>query len=130
MKIKIKKPIPFAFVLDELDSLPIRIRPMFGCTAVYMEDRLIFILREREEHSADNGIWLATSVEHHDSLRKLFPRMKDLALFETEGPTSWQNLPCSDPQFEEWALKACKLIKRGDPRIGKIPAKKKKIKKN
>jgi hypothetical protein len=29
---KVRKPIPFEFVLDELSALDLHTRPMFGCT--------------------------------------------------------------------------------------------------
>jgi hypothetical protein len=37
------------------------------------------------------------------------------------GVTGWQNLPVTAPDFEEAALHACALIRASDPRIGKIP---------
>ena len=42
--------------------------------------------------------------------------------------TGWQVLPADDPDFEEAALRACELIVAGDPRIGKVPARKQKPK--
>jgi hypothetical protein len=48
---KKKKKIPFEFVLDELEDLEPRTRPMFGCTAVYVEGALVFS-RSRREGSA------------------------------------------------------------------------------
>ena len=54
-----KKPTrpPFAFVLDELDALEPFTKPMFGCTAVYVGDRIVLILRERPTRKDDNGVW-------------------------------------------------------------------------
>jgi hypothetical protein len=38
--------------------------------------------------------------------------------------TGWQVLPAEAPDFEEAALRACELILTGDPRIGKVPQRK------
>jgi hypothetical protein len=35
--------------------------------------------------------------------------------------TGWQLLPADAPDFESAALRACELVLRQDPRIGKIP---------
>jgi hypothetical protein len=43
-----------------------------------------------------------------------------------DAPTAWQNLPADSPDFEEYAMGACRLIQMQDPRIGKVPKKKKK----
>lgn len=110
-------------MLDELDSLSPFTRPMFGCTSVYIDERIIFVLRSKTETDPDNGVWLATTHEHHPSLKKIFPSMRSLQLFGP-GPTGWQILPSSAPDFEESVLQACALVRARDPRIGKIPKKK------
>jgi hypothetical protein len=115
-----EKAIPYAFVLDEIASLSPQTRPMFGCIAVYIEDKIVLILRDKRKSPADNGIWLATAVEHHESLRQEFPRMRSIRVFGKE-PTQWQVLPSDDADFEAAALRACRLILARDPRIGKIP---------
>lgn len=114
------KPVPHEFVLEELASLSPVTRPMFGCLAVYVEDKIVLILRDKRKPVADNGIWLATVVEHHASLRREFPRMRSISLFGKE-PTQWQVLPADDPEFEAAAMRACKLILARDSRIGKDP---------
>jgi hypothetical protein len=93
---------------------------MFGCTAVYAGDKIVLVLREKEDYVRDNGVWLGTTVEHHESLKKDFPSMRSIELFGG-APTAWQNLPADSSDFENAALKACALIRRGDPRIGKVP---------
>ena len=40
---------------------------MFGCLAVYVQDKRVLILRDKREGAADNGVWLATTEEHHQS---------------------------------------------------------------
>lgn len=122
-KAKAKKTIPWQFVLEELEKANPYTKPMFGCTAVYVEDRIVLILRDRESSPSDNGIWLATTSDHHVSLQRDFPSMRSIELFGP-GPTGWQVLPASALDFEESALKACRLVLRRDPRIGKVPSKK------
>ncbi len=121
---KIKKPIAHSFVLDELQRLQPITKAMFGCTAVYIDEKIVVILREREDFADDNGVWLATVPEHHVSLQREFPSMRSIRLFGSPV-TGWQNLPQDSPDFEEAALHACDLIRRGDLRIGKIPTRKK-----
>lgn len=118
------KAIPFEFVLEAIGDLNPRTRPMFGCTAVYVDLKIVFILRDKEDHSFDNGVWLATTVEYHESLRKDFPSMRSIKLFDSGGPTGWQNLPSDAPDFESAVLKACEFVMKKDLRIGKIPASK------
>lgn len=114
------KPIPHEFVLDEIAPLAPTTRPMFGCLAVYVEDKIVLILRDKRAAPADNGVWLATTAEHHESLRREFPRMRSIRVLGGK-PTQWQLLPADDPDFEAAALRACRLIRARDPRIGKVP---------
>lgn len=116
-----RKPIPFEFVLDELAPLEPVTRPMFGSTAVYVDDRMVLVLREKEAHPEDNGVWLATTQEHHPSLRPLFPSMRSVGLMGA-GVTSWQVLPHDAPDFESSVRRACELVTQRDPRIGKAPS--------
>ena len=120
LAIKQRKPVPHAFVLDAIASLPPRTHPMFGCLAIYVQDKIVLILRDKRDHTADNGVWLATTQEHHQSLRRSFPNMRSIQVFRTKV-TGWQVLPVDAPDFEESALAACELIVAGDPRIGKVP---------
>jgi hypothetical protein len=117
---KRRAPVPHEFVLDALSSLSPVTRPMFGCLAVYVEDRIVLILRNKPASEADNGVWLVTSAEHHESLRQDFPWMRSIQVIGA-NPTSWQLLPADAPDFEEAALRACELVLQGDPRIGKVP---------
>ena len=121
LAVKPRKAVPHAFVLEALAALSPQTRSMFGCLAVYVEDKIVLILRDkRNAADADNGVWLATTVEHHDSLRRSFPNMRSIQVFQKEV-TAWQVLPMDAPDFEESALAACELIVARDPRIGKVP---------
>jgi hypothetical protein len=114
------KPIPFDFVLEELAPAKPYTKLMFGCTSIYVGEKIVLILRRKDDSDPDNGLWLATTPEHHESLRADFPSMRSIALFGP-GPTGWQVLPLDAPDFEEAAFRACALILKGDPRIGKVP---------
>jgi hypothetical protein len=118
--VKKRKAVPYEFVLDAVAQLPVETRSMFGCLAVYVADKIVLILREREKGKTDNGVWLATTEEHHKSLRCEFPNMRSIQLFGKEV-TGWQVLPADAPDFEQAALHACELIVARDPRIGKVP---------
>lgn len=116
-----KKPLPYEFILEELAPLSPRTNPMFGAHGIYVGDKIVGIVRERESSPRDNGLWLATSAEHHASLQRDFPSMRSIEIFGKDGPTGWQVLPADAEDFEAAALLACEFIRRGDPRIGKVP---------
>jgi hypothetical protein len=113
------KRAPFPFVLEELAALEPWTRPMFGCTAVYVDEKVVLALRDGKADD-DNGVWLATTKEHHASLRGELPPLRSITVFGT-GETGWQVLPVTAPDFEDAVLHACELVRRGDPRIGKVP---------
>jgi hypothetical protein len=117
---KRRRTIPYEFVLDRLSPASPWTRPMFGCVAVYVKDRIVVILRDRLDEPADNGVWLAPRAPHHASLRKDFPTMRSIGLFG-QRVTHWQVLPADADDFEEAALRACDLVLARDPRIGKVP---------
>ncbi|MFO0647861.1 MAG: hypothetical protein U0326_16600 [Polyangiales bacterium] len=121
--VKGAKKIPFDFVLDELAAMAPTTRPMFGCTAVYVGERIVMILRKKSDDPYDSGVWLATTETHHASLRDELPSMRSIAVFGSKI-TGWQNLPEESDDFEESVLRACALVRSGDLRIGKVPAKK------
>jgi hypothetical protein len=118
--IKPRKALPHEFVLDALAAVSPRTNPMFGCLAVYVGNKIVLILRDKPTPDADNGVWLCTTEEHHESLRREFPHMRSIRVFG-KTVTGWQVLPVDAPDFEEAALRACELIAARDPRIGKVP---------
>jgi hypothetical protein len=120
---KRRKPAPFEFVLDTIAALSPRTRPMFGCLAVYVENKIVLVLRDKADAAEDNGVWLATAKDHHESLRGEFPNMRSIRVLG-KAITGWQLLPVDAPDFEAAALHACDLILARDPRIGKIPKRK------
>jgi len=98
---------------------------MFGCLAIYLADKIVLILRDKPNHISDNGVWLATTEEHHASLRKDFPNLRSIGVLGKKV-TGWQVLPADAPDFEEAAMRACELVVAGDARIGKVPGRRRK----
>ena len=107
-------------VLDALSAARPTTRPLFGCVAVYANGKIVLALREKASATADNGVWLATTTSHHETLRREFPNMRSIGLLG-KSVTGWQLLPADAPDFEEAVLRACEMVVAGDRRIGKIP---------
>jgi hypothetical protein len=123
---KKKSSVAFAFVLDLLSPLEINVKPLFGCHALYVAEKIVLILRKKDAHPEANGIWIATSAEHHSSLKKIFPSMGSVyILSDGKSETNWQMIHEHADDFESAAVLACELVLKNDPRIGRIPAKKK-----
>lgn len=99
---------------------------MFGCLAVYVGEKIVLFLRDKLESPADNGIWLATTTEHHTSLRREFPSIRSIKVLG-KPVTGWQVLPVDAEDFEASALRACEMIVVCDPRIGKLPGRRRTI---
>ncbi len=115
--------IPFEFVLDELAPLAPRVRPMFGAHAIYAGDKMVLVVREKGQ-DRDDGVWIATQREHHDSLRRELPSIRSIEIFGS-AVSSWQIIPSSAPSFEREVAHACALVLRRDARIGTQPKQKK-----
>lgn len=121
--------IAFSFILDYLYPLEIRVSPMFGCHALYNHEKILLIVRDRPEHNESNGIWIATTFEHHASLEQDITCLHSVSILnDRKRETAWRMIRSTDQDFEKNALKICELIKNGDMRIGKFPkARKKKL---
>ena len=119
--------IPYNFVLDHLTGSAIRVRSLFGSYSIYDGEKIVLVLRNKTDYVADNGVWVATTKEHHQSLKEDFPSMRSISMF-TDGvsESGWQLLPADSDDFESSVLNVCELISKGDQRIGKIPKPRKK----
>lgn len=115
----IKAQIPFPFVLEELVSIRPTIKRMFGFTYVYLDEKLLFSLRDSVKQPGSNGMWLFTTAEHVESLSREFPQLPKRQLWRS-GKNCWVILASRLPEFEEYAFKACELILNGDRRIGRV----------
>lgn len=120
------KAAPYSFFLEAAGADELLRKPMFGAFAFYRDEKILFIVRERDSHPDDNGIWVVMEPKHHEAIRSLLPSLRSIRLFES-GETTWQNLPSDGDAFEEEALALAELIVAGDDRIGKIPNQRKKL---
>jgi len=120
---KQKKSIPFNFVIENLFSREPIVKQMFGCHSIYIDDKIVLCLRDKDDE--DSGVWIGTSKEHHSSLKKEFPSMRSIRVFGP-GESSWQVISKEEDDFETSVNRLCELILKDDPRIGKIPKPKKK----
>jgi hypothetical protein len=109
--------IPFDFVLEQLAPLELTTRPMFGCTAIYVEDRIVFVLRKRGD--ADDGVWVAFEPARTEEMLALLPRLQGIELLGNSR--GWRKLAADSASFEEDVLRACALLRGGDERLGKVP---------
>ena len=114
-----KKP-PYEFALKALAPLETQFKPMFGATAVFHgHHKALMILRKKTPADQNTGVWIGIQDEFIADIKNEFPMLKDLTLFGTP-PTPWQVVRESEAGFEETVLKFCALIKKEDPRIGRI----------
>jgi hypothetical protein len=116
---KKRSKIAFDFVLEQLERLRPVARPMFGCHAIYIGEKLVLITRDRPQSPEDNGVWVATRREYHESLSREISSLRSIGVLG-KGKTHWQVIPSSSESFEEDVNKACELILRHDERIGSI----------
>ncbi|RMB57618.1 hypothetical protein EAX61_10920 [Dokdonia sinensis] len=108
----------YDFIIDLLYPLELRQRKMFGVDAYYIEDKMVFALREKNHNIIDNGIWIATTKQHHQKLKHTFKTIKPI---ETIGIKSWLMLPASSDIFEYEVQLLVHLIRMRSPLIGIIP---------
>jgi hypothetical protein len=120
MKSQQKKRVPFSFVIEELDSLDPIVKPMFGCFSIYIGDKIVLFLCEREKRPYQKGVWVATTPEYYKSLAQEFSSTRYVEDPKI-GRSPWLLLPAGAQDFEEQAMRACELILSGDPRIGRTP---------
>lgn len=120
-----RKSIPHPFILEALAPLNPEVRPMFSGHAVYIGDKIVFMLRESLKQPEDNGVWLVFAEDFDESrdpkiLRREFPSIRPIQLLGG-AIKHWLLLPSDSPNFESEALKACDLLLAHDPRLGRIP---------
>jgi hypothetical protein len=98
-------------------------KPMFGGLAFYLHGLLMAVLMEDVEDTKWQGVLIATSHEHHDSIKKAFPEVAPHPILK-----KWLYLPTSCEDFEAAAQRLVRLILRADPRFGVVPSSKKRTK--
>ena len=114
-----RHPVPFPFVVEELMAIRPTIKRMFGSTYIYLDDKLLCVLRDSVKQPATNGIWVYTTTEHLESLAREFQQLPRRQLWRS-GKNAWVVLASRLEDFEEYAFKACELMLRGDQRIGRL----------
>ena len=118
-----RKRVPHEFVLDAIAEVRPTTRAMFGALAVYVGEKIVFLLRDRPDDPQANGVWLAILTEFQESLRAEFPNTGTVRVMGKDI-SGWRLLAVDADDFEASALHACELVVRNDPRIGKVPNKK------
>lgn len=97
---------------------------MFGCYAVYVEGKMCLFLLNREKPilpaqknpGDQNGVYIATTAQHCDSLREEFP---DAAFQMLKAGKVWIFVSEKSGKFEKYSIRAAELINVGDARIGR-----------
>lgn len=115
-----KRKPPHRFVLDALADLAPVTRPMFGALAVYLGEKILFVLRDNPKETQANGVWIALTAEPDENLRSEFPSLQSVHILGKDL-RGWRLLSVNACDFEESALHACDLVLKKDPRIGKVP---------
>ena len=115
-----RKAVPHKFVLDAVAEVAPTTRAMFGALAVYVGDKIVFLLRQKPDDVQANGVWIATADGHDERLRSEFPNMRPVHIMGKDI-NGWKLLAVDAQDFEESALRACELVVKRDPRIGKVP---------
>jgi hypothetical protein len=111
--------LPYDFIFEHLPEDRVSIKRMFGHHCLYF-DGLMVMFMIAKDGNPDNGICIATSKPHIESLAK---DIKSLRYLESYGPdaTDWRLIPADSDQFEIDTEKVCHLILARDPRIGREP---------
>ena len=114
---------PYPFVLEALAPLTPEVRRMFSGFAVYVNNRIVCMLRDHPKSPQDNGLWLvlSESVDPSDpALRQEFRSLRSIQLLG-DKIRHWLLIPGDGPDFEAEALHACDLLLNHDRRLGRIP---------
>lgn len=120
---KPKQKVPHAFVPEALMPLNPEVHRMFSGFAVYLDTRIVCMLRDHPKSPRDNGVWLVLSdgTDPTDGeLHREFPSLRAIEMLRKKIG-HWLLIPSDSPSFETEALHACDLLLRHDPRFGRIP---------
>ncbi len=111
--------LPYDFILKDLYPLRPTIKKMLGCYALMEGKKLLMLLRDREERPEFNGVFIATSPAHFETLQQEIHTSR--MTFDLDGDeNSWIFISEDLDSFKEKVKKACEMIKKGDERIGKL----------
>ena len=76
--------------------------------------------RQSEKENQHAGCRFKPISLQHDSIKE-FRLIEMFQQRSKQAFSDWWNLPESEEDFEEAALRACRLVIAGDPRVGKVP---------
>lgn len=115
------RPVAYPFVLDALEEHEPTTRPLFGSTAVYLGERVFFILRKKGD--ADDGVWVAFDEDREADALAALPNLAKIT--RLPNVRCWRKLAASRASFEDDVLEACRLAGAADGPLGKIPVRQK-----
>lgn len=113
----------YEFFFDQMHSLPIVQKRMFGIESYYLGPKIILGVSTSEKWPEDIGIWVSAPPESHN---KLLPLLKGYRFLKRIPTKKWILLPEDSDSFEEDAGVIADLIMKNSPWIGTIPKPKKK----
>jgi hypothetical protein len=110
--------VPYSFILSFFYPVRPAIKKMLGCYGLYVNKKLVMLLRDRDNHPEFNGVFVATQPEYFDALsNELHSSNMD---FDIDGHAyTWIFISEDITDFEEKVKKAAEMVKNGDERIGK-----------
>lgn len=110
--------VPYDFVLRYLYPVTPKIKKMLGCYGLFVNEKLLLLLRDRGNQPEFNGIFVATQPEFFDALQ-IQIHVSNM-IFNLDGvPHTWIFLSEDLADFDAKVKKTCEMIKAGDERIGK-----------
>ncbi len=110
--------VPYDFVLKYLYPIRPKIRKMLGCYALVANEKILLLLRERDNNPEYNGVFVATQPEYYDQLQKeIHASVMDANIDGLAHSYLFISEDIDD--FDEKVKMACEMIKAGDARIGK-----------
>lgn len=112
-----RRAIAYDFVLEQLEAAQPSTRAMFGSTAVYLDERVVFILRQKGD--SDDGVWFAYEPTREPDVLALLPSARRID--RIPNARGWRMLAAASPSFEEDVLRACRIAREDDSPLGKIP---------
>src|ERR1700712_2811348 len=98
--------IPFDFVFDYLPS-SITTKKLFGMHYIYLGKRIMLILRLSKNEPELNGVWVATSKVHHESLKNIIPELGAFFIKGDERQGNWLFIKNDEDDFEGAVIKVC-----------------------
>ncbi|MEJ7826786.1 MAG: hypothetical protein WKF91_01270 [Segetibacter sp.] len=110
--------VPYSFILSFFFPVRPVIKKMLGCYGLFVNKKLVVLLRERDNQPEFNGVFIATQPEYFDELsNELHSSNMD---FDIDGAEyTWIFISEDLEDFKDKVKKAAELIKNGDQRIGK-----------